>query len=152
MKRLLVVAGIVALSLAGQTAQAQQPIGQSGVPNILQLRQYGTNPALQYYNVIQPINAYRGAINQIQQNAQGIENREFTTGSIGTAQTGHTSGFQTHLKYFGNVGGARAAGGAGGAIGGGLTNPLGAQAGNNQAAGARTVSGPTAPTAPTAPR
>lgn len=130
MKRVLFLAMAAAgtLAWAVQPVAAQPALGQPQVSPWLQLRNGGGTLTTNYFNQVQPLTQYRAAINQVQQT--GTATQEWTTGNTGELPaTGHVSGFQTQMRYFGNLGGARTGGG-------GMANPLGNQAGQAGSAGA----------------
>ncbi len=143
MRRILAaLAVLAALGLTEPVAHAQgftQPPTISPYLNLLNNR---ANPGILYFTQVRPEFAFRGAIRDLQQSNAAIQ--DWQTGS-GTEMpgTGHATGFQTHLAYFGNLGGLRpspAAGNAMGAgFGGGLVNPLAGQQGS---AASRTPAGP----------
>ena len=135
MKRLaILVSAIGAFGWAGQAVQAQTyNQGFQGTSPWLTLRQPGGG--FNYFTQATPQFQYASQIRQLQQaNAAGME---YTTGSTGLDVTGHPSGFQTHLRYFGNTGIGRAAGstsvsGQFGSLNNPLVNPLGGQLNSNQ--------------------
>jgi hypothetical protein len=138
MKRLLSMLAIGTFGWAVGPAGAQQP---PPVPPILQLRN-PTSLVNTYFNGFGPQVQFRGAINQLQGSVQDWQTGTATGNEL--AATGHASGFQTHLRYFGNLGGLR--GGYG--VGGVMVNPLGNSLGypmGNPMAGQGGLPGPMAP-------
>jgi hypothetical protein len=100
--------------------RAQPPINRPTVSPYLNLARPDSNPALNYYNLVRPEFAVRGAIRQLEQNAQRNQDGflKYQEQANELPATGHAAGFQTHLSYFGNPGGTRSGVAAKGPAGG----------------------------------
>jgi hypothetical protein len=125
-----------------QPAKAQ-PLPVPGVSPYQLLNRPGTNPAVNYFSLIQPEFAFRNAINDLYLNG-GVQ--QWQTGSLDLAGTGHAAGFQTHYRYFRNLGAPRGGfggqGGQGGIGGqGGLAGGAGLGANVGGAGGAGGMGG-----------
>lgn len=128
---------MLALGMFSWTVQpvaAQAPLNPPVVSPWVQLRggaggSIGTLGNI-YYNQVKPEFAFRGAINNLQQSANAIQ--EWQTGGGGNElpATGHVSGFQTHMRYFANLGSPRPSPLGGGQMINPLGNPLATQVGN----------------------
>jgi hypothetical protein len=104
--------GLLAGSAAGP-AMAQLPSSKPTVSPYLNLTRRGDPPAINYYNLVRPEISFRQSIQQLQQqtttNQQAISTLEAGTTAPALSPTGYPAGFQTHLRYFQNLGGARPA-------------------------------------------
>jgi len=96
-------------------AQGVRP-GRPTVSPYLNLLRRGTDPALNYYNLVRPQNEFINSIQQLQgqvsTNRQGISDLQKSTG---LPPTGHTTRFLSHSSYFLNAGSAGRGSGQGGA-------------------------------------
>src|SRR5262245_18971353 len=102
---------VLAVGVASVAVQvpAQAQTRTPTVSPYLNLARRDSPPAINYYNLVRPDFAFRAAIGQLQQQ---VTTNQPNVGELLTATalppTGHPSGFQTHLRYFQNLGGARA--------------------------------------------
>jgi hypothetical protein len=100
----------------------------------LNLLRSGTNPAINYYGLVRPQNAFYSSIRQLQTetgtNAQGIANLQQGQGLVNPflAPTGHVGQFMNYSRYFmtptgviPSGGGYYAGGGGAGGYAGGAT-------------------------------
>ncbi|MCI0642407.1 MAG: hypothetical protein L0Y72_18040 [Gemmataceae bacterium] len=107
MKCIYLVGAVFLFSGATETASAQA-IRKPTVSPYLNLARRGGNPAINYYGLVKPELAFRGAIQQLQQDARATDQTisELQEAPEQLPATGHAAGFQNHLKYFGNLGSA----------------------------------------------
>ncbi len=103
----------VAVGLGGGLVEgpalAQGTISRPTVSPYLNLTRRDSFAANNYYNLVRPEFAFRGAISQLQQqtttNQQAVT--ELQTGATTLPATGHPVAFQSHLRYFQNLAGPR---------------------------------------------
>ncbi|MCI0461936.1 MAG: hypothetical protein L0Z62_33710 [Gemmataceae bacterium] len=90
------------------TAQAQGRISRPTVSPYLNLTRRDSNPAINYYNLVRPEFAFRKAIGQLEQQSTTTQQTltDLQTGESLPA-TGHPVAFQSHLRYFQNLGATR---------------------------------------------
>ncbi|MCI0379608.1 MAG: hypothetical protein L0215_18525 [Gemmataceae bacterium] len=83
-----------------------QAIKKPTVSPYLNLARRGSNPAINYYNLVKPEFAFRSALKQLEEDARETDQTisELREASEQLPATGHAAGFQNHLKYFGNLG------------------------------------------------
>jgi hypothetical protein len=114
-----VIASIfAAISIAG-VADAQpprpiqEPFRKPGYSPYLNLSRSGGNAAQNYYGLVRPELEFRKGVNQLRLDTQAIAAEQAAPTRDVEMATGHTTGFMTHLRYFGTHG-ARTVGDAGG--------------------------------------
>lgn len=103
------------ITIVNSTAHAQGP-NRPGLnpyptvsPYVNLLNNRGGNPAINYYGMVRPQFAFRGAVQQLQQGIQANQDAfvDLQTANAGYPETGHAAGFQTQVHYFMNTGGQR---------------------------------------------
>ena len=105
----------LALLCAVETSWAQVPaINPSARPTFspwLNLNRQGTSPAVNYYGIIRPQVNANSAIQQLQQQAVGVQ-QQLAQPTTELPPTGNVAGFLNHQQYFLNHRGGFTAGGA----------------------------------------
>jgi len=113
MSRSHFVLAVIATLVGGLSANfAQAPISRPTVSPYLNLARPDGNVAINYYGLVKPEFAFRGAVGQLQQDVRANQDLFLSPQSAeanALPATGHAAGFQTHLGYFGSPGGARSA-------------------------------------------
>lgn len=124
MKRLPLALAAAVLLLAGQNVRAQAPLlppaamstyqppqvspyNKPPISPWLNLARPGSNPAINYYGLVQPQVQTYGQINQLQGTTQllvGAVAAQQTAPQQRVLQTGHTTRFMSYNQYFNSTG------------------------------------------------
>jgi hypothetical protein len=119
MKHLMWAAAVAAAWLgAGASAQAQgyvrpqtNPYNKPAFSPWLNLNRFGTNPAINYFGLVQPQLDTNTSLLQLQQQQQALYNTQqgLVPGTDPTLPTtGHPTRFMNYTRYFNNYGGQAA--------------------------------------------
>lgn len=116
------VSGVLLLSAAANAQAPGRPpamgVQRPVVSPYLNLLNTG-DPGINYFGLVRPQVAFRGAIRSLEGEVQQLENRDPRDA---TFQTGHASSFQTQSRFF-MTNGSRATGGGGGSANFGAPPP-----------------------------
>jgi hypothetical protein len=119
MKRRMQLAAAIVVATLTATVEAQPPSPLRPPPRqpayspYLNLTRPGGGPAQNYYGLVRPELEFRKNVNQLRQETGALAAGLTATQQGGELETGHSTGYMTHLRYFGTNGGAAA--GRGGA-------------------------------------
>jgi hypothetical protein len=112
--RRLIVAAIASLGVAGFVAMGEakaqfspyspNPYGGPAVSPYLNLLRAGASPAVNYYGLVRPQQAYNYALNSLEQQVTLSRLANTTAESQAAPQTGHQITFLNYRKYFLNTG------------------------------------------------